>query len=91
MKRILLALSVATLALAAFTAYTYAQTAPLPPGGVTLGTFSPSNCPGGTSGGWVPNMSCAKGTVTCDISLGVADLGSCLATGRRRAPTTARS
>jgi hypothetical protein len=71
-KNLLLTLGLVCLAITAFTTYTPAQTAPLPPGGVTLGTFSTSNC---TDGGWAPGMSCANGTVICDISLGVADLG----------------
>jgi len=75
MKRNLFIVAAVTFVLAALVGHAHAQTAPLPPGNVILGTFDPGNCPGGTNAGWVPTASCARGTVTCNISLGVAQLG----------------
>jgi hypothetical protein len=72
MKQTLLTVSLAFLALSAFTTPARAQTAPLPFGTLVGGLSTFSNCP--ANSGWVPTMQCATGTMQCDASLGVDNL-----------------
>lgn len=86
MKRICLFLSVASLALSALATHALAQTAPLPYGTLygSLSTFSSSNC---TGGGWAPGMQCATGTMQCDPSLYVDNLGFTIGYATPASPT----